>query len=81
MRARVELDRVREQAREEPEPERREESVREESVLTQLAKQEQEARARAEEEARRRAEEIERERERVSRETRPTRGYIPSPGS
>ena len=61
-----------EQAREEPrpEPERREEK---ESVLAELAKKEQELRARqAEEEARRRAEE---ERE-VSREPGPSRGYL-----
>ena len=72
---RFQAEAERERPRPEPEPERREG----ESVLAELAKQEQELRARRQaEEARRRAEA--REAERVSSEARPTRGYL-YPGS
>ena len=76
MRARVEFDRVREQAREEPRPEPEEAREERESVLAELVRREAEFTRRAEE-ARRRAEQ---ETERVSREPRPGRGYFPSPG-
>ena len=68
--------RAQEQAREEPRPEPEEAREERESVLAELVRREAEFTRRAEE-ARRRAE---RERE-VSSQPRPTRGYIPSPGS